>query len=261
MRKERIWNRLARVSLLCSMVALATACSADIGMYQEPFGESKKYITAFGVLNSDEWEIVTDNDARLHIVELGNQVSGEDINSHNGRVLFNYTIDRTRNGVAEVRLNCFYPLEVKELELFGEEESESKALSMAESTPEWKDEDFVSLLQNPAMPHEVSVGGGYINVNVCYPSVSNQKALDVVLYYDACSSSDDSAVLQLVGELEGAKSSQVEYRWYSFRITEEIAAMIANTSTYSFYWCWWAEEGNHEAGTKEYTSVMNVCNS
>ncbi len=242
----------------CALVSVA--CSADMNgdMYM-PEKDNPDYITAFGMLDSEQMRVVADNGTTLHITDLGGQTSMEDIESHEGRVLINYTIlGNNYEGGFSIRLNRFYPLEVKDLEIYdGDDHPE------LESVAEWKDENFVSLLDAPAMPYEASIGGGYININVCYTSAisPDNEMPDVELYYDTTCSTFDTAVLQLVCEREeemyesGAKN---HFRWFSFRIGKLVEALIVDTNIYAFHWCWWAEEGHPEAGVKEYTSVMNI---
>lgn len=250
---------------VAAMVSLVVAaCSAEAGDYYEPNMDSKEYVTAFGRLDSDQMCIVADNGTTLHIAEIGTQSSQEEIDEREGRVLFNYTIlGNSAQGGFDVRLNCFYPLEVKDMEVYRANTSEGGVYAaVEESEPEWKDEDFVSLLEAPALPYEVSVGGGYINVNVCYTSTITpaEQVPDVELYYDADSSTDDTVVLQLVAEPEEEMydpSAKTRFRWFSFRIVDEIAAKVQGAGIYAFYWCWWLEEGNPNAGIEEHTSVMH----
>lgn len=247
--KRRILDIVLRGVLACGLL-LSVACSAD--MADEYYGS--EYITAFGTMVEGERVIIADSGVRLHIGVVGNQTSEQEVDSRVGRVLVNYTIlGNNPQGGFDVRLNRFYPLEVEDMVLF------EQGVEMSE---EWKDEDFVSLLEAPIMPYEVSIGGGYVNVNVCYTSTlaPEQHLPQVTLYYDANSSTADTALLQLVGESDeemSASDAEVRFRWFSFRITEEIEALIAETSIYAFHWCWWAEENNPQAGTKEYTSIMN----
>lgn len=251
--KYRLWRLLA---VVCTFAV--AACSAEMNgdMYIE--GAAPDYITAFGRLVNDQMYIEADNGTTLHIVEIGAQTSHEEIATRKGRVLFNYTIlGNNYEGGFSIRLNRFYPLEVKDLEIYdGDDHPE------LESVAEWKDENFVSLLDAPAMPYEASIGGGYININVCYTSTisPDNEMPDVELYYDTTCSTFDTAVLQLVCEREeemyesGAKN---HFRWFSFRIGKSVEALIVDTNIYAFYWCWWLEEGNPNAGVGEYTSVMH----
>lgn len=249
--KRRILDLALRAVVACGLL-LTVACSAD--MSGEYYGS--EYITAFGTIAEGERVIVADSGVRLHIGVVGNQTSEQEVDSRVGRVLVNYTIlGNNPQGGFDIRLNRFYPLEVEDMVLF--------ASPSAERSEEWKDEDFVSLLDAPTMPYEVSIGGGYVNVNVCYRStVEPEEHLpEVVLYYDADSSTADTALLQLVGQSEEQMydpNAEVRFRWFSFRITEEIETLIADTSIYAFHWCWWEEESNPQTGIREYTSIMNI---
>lgn len=253
--KYRLWRALA---VVCALVV--TACSAEINgdMYM-PDGANPDYITAFGILDYEQMRIAADNGTTLHIAEIGTQSSQEEIAEREGRVLFNYTIlGNNPQGGFNIRLNRFYPLEVKDLEIYdGDDHPE------LESVAEWKDENFVSLLDAPAIPYEVSIGGGYININVCYTSAisPDNEVPDVELYYDTTCSTLDTAVLQLVCEREEEmyeSDAKNHFRWFSFRIGTLVESLIVDTNIYAFHWCWWSEEGRPEAGVKEYTSVMNI---
>lgn len=255
--KARILDVVLRVVAVCGLL-LTVACSADIsGEYYD-----SEYITAFGTIAEGERVIVSDNGVKLHISIVGNQTSEQEIDSRVGRVLVNYTIlGNNPKGGFDIRLNRFYPLEIKDMVFF-----DAKSDKSAGEREDWKDEDFVSLLEAPTMPYDVSIGGGYVNVNVCYSSTlaPEEHLPEVTLYYDADSSTADTALLQLVGESEALMyfpNAELRFRWFSFRITEEIEALIADTAIYAFHWCWWAEEGNPLAGTREYTSVMNSASS
>ncbi len=253
--KYRLWRALALVCVLASV-----ACSAEMNgdMYM-PDAEKPDYITAFGTLILEKMCVEADNGTTLHIAELGNQTSVEDVETHQGRVLINYTIlGNNYEGGFNIRLNRFYKLEVKDMELFDASSEESR--SPGHIDEDWLDEDFVSLLEAPVMPYEVSIGGGYVNVNVCYTS-SEEDVPDVDLCYDVASSTSDTAVMQLVGEEEDSmfdEGAKTRFRWFSFRIVEDVVPLIGDAHIYAFYWCWWAEEGRPEAGVKEYTSVMNI---
>ncbi len=244
----------SRIAALLLVVVAGWSCMADVNMYEPSMNVDGLYVTAFGDIAGEEHCIVTDDGVSLCIATLGGGTSWQEVESKVGRVLFNYTVlDNNPQGGFYVRLNRFYPLDIKDMVLFGVEDV---SMSGVESIDGWKDEDFVSLLKYPTMPYEVRVGGGYVNVNVCY--TSTEQTPDVELYYDATSSTIDTAVLQLVGESPSTNGVQAQYRWFSFRIVEEVLPLIANASTYSFYWCWWAEEGNPEAGVEEYISEMSV---
>lgn len=261
-----IHKKLGYVAAAAMVSLMVAACSAEVGDCYAPNMDSMEYVTAFGKLDSDQMCIVADNGTSLHIAEIGAQSSEEEIDEREGRVLVNYTIlGNSAQGGFDVRLNCFYPLEVKDMEIYraGTSDSEESVYAaVAESEPEWKDGDFVSLLEAPAIPYEVSVGGGYINVNVCYTSTiaPTEEVPYVDLYYDSDSSTGDTAVLQLVAEPEEEMydpSAKTRFRWFSFRIVDEIFADVQSADIYAFYWCWWLEEGNPNAGIEEHTSVMH----
>lgn len=250
---KRVWKCVT----LATLLMLGVACSAE--MDNLDMESSQNYITTFGMLAQHEQVIVADSGVRLHIQELGRQTSIEEVYQRAGRVFFNYTIlGNNPQGGFNIRLNRFYPLEVRDMMLF-EATTEGKSVG---DVGDWKDEDFVSLLQAPAMPYDVSVGGGYININVCYPALSaNEQVPNVALYYDVNASTDDTAVLQFVASSEEHKydsKTQTQFLWFSFRITEDIESLIADASIYAFYWRWWAEEGNPQSGTKDYTSIIDL---
>ena len=252
-----------RIAVVLMVGALAWACSADY----EPMGDAApeangEYITAFGVLSSSYSTITTDSNVVLFIAEIGEQTSVEELESKSGRVMFNYTIlGNNPAGGFFVRLNCFYPLIVKDLEVLKPEDKAAK--SPAPSGGDWmENENFTSILEAPYMPYEASVGGGYINVNVCYLSTQSIEEMEpeVELYYDAMVSTPDTAVLQLVGEEsdEMYKSeAKVCFQWYSFRVVEQVEEALDGVNLYAFYWRWWVDVENPLAGAKEYTSVLN----
>lgn len=248
--------------VVCGLMVMA--CSSEMVDMESPAGgnASADYVTAFGMLDSELMVIVADNGTTLHIGEIGAQTSAEEVAEHDGRVLFNYTIlGNSYSGGFDIRLNRFYPLEIRDMRIFDSADTEYQ--SVGKVTDEWKGENFISLLEAPAMPYELSVGGGYININVCYTSVvePSEGRPDVNLYYDVVSSTDDTAVLQLVGEDDKAlygENAKTRFLWFSFRIVDEVAAHIEQANIYAFYWCWWLDEGNPKAGVKEYTSVMNM---
>lgn len=252
-------KRVLNCVILATSMLLGVACSAE-PMFGDMVGDGG-YNATFGVLEEGAQTIVADNGTILHIVELGNQTSSEELNSKQGRVLFNYTIlGNNPAGGFNIRLNRFYPLEVKDLEIYAGDADHSSGV---QSVADWKDEDFVSLLEAPAMPYEVSIGGGYININVCYTSTisPDEEMPDVELYYDATCSTGDTAVLQLVCEREEEmyeRGARAYFRWFSFRISKEIEVLTSETNIYAFHWCWWVEDGNPSAGIMEQQSVMNT---
>lgn len=260
---KRIYD-FVQIVVVLMVGALSWACSAD--MADSPMGEMSpeangEYITDFGVLSPSYSTITTDADVVLFITEIGEQTSAEELESKSGRVMFNYTIlGNNPAGGFFVRLNCFYPLVVKDMQLFTPEDKATK--SPAPSGGWLEDENFTSLLEAPYMPYEASVGGCYINVNVCYLSTKSieEEIPDVELYYDSVVSTPDTAVLQLVGKEDDEmyeRGATTRFQWFSFRITESMKEALQGVNLYAFYWRWWVDKDNTNAGYREYTSVLN----
>lgn len=252
------------VAVVSATLVLACSVNAD---YAPPMDENMnnpdgEYITAFGVLSSSYSTITTDANVMLFISEIGEQTSVEELESRRGRVMFNYTIlGNNPAGGFFVRLNRFYPLVVKDMEVFTPEDKATRS-----STPSggaWlEDENFTSILDAPYMPFEASVGGGYINVNVCYLSTKSEseEVPDVDLYYDTVVSTADTAVFQLVGDEEEEmyeEGAVARFQWFSFRIVEQMEEALQGVNLYAFYWRWWENQDEPLLGTKEYTSVLN----
>lgn len=261
MRKIGILHKFVEVFAVAIAVAALWSCSADA-----EFGDmmgSSEYITAFGLLSDDHATITTDAGVRLHIAEFGSQTSREEVDVLSGRVIFNYTIlGNNPAGGFDVRLNRFYPLVVKDMQRFDSEALSRAAMGTLPTVNEWLDDDFVSLLEAPYMPSEVSLGGGYVNVNVCYLSTKGveERIPEVNLHYDVESSTEDTAVMQLVGSAYDdmhLMEASVCYLWFSFRITEEIAEEVQGVGIYAFYWRWWKSVVKPSDGVMEYVSLMS----
>lgn len=246
--------------LILTAAALGVACSAADMDY---LAEDYNYVTAFGMLDVDSRSIVADNSTVLHIEEFGSQTSEKELLNHKERVLFNYTVlGNSTKGGFDIRLNCFYPLEIEDMELFCPRNSTAQQMAAGGVGMEWKDEDFISLIDAPAMPCQVIVSGGYVNIEVCYYSTlkPSQEMPDVELYYDMNSSTEDTAVLQLSCESDDEMyqpNASAQFQWFSFRIIEEVEQKMNEADIYAFYWCWWTDSENPKAGKSDYTSIMS----
>lgn len=247
---------------LFAMLVVGWGCSADF----EPIVDASPnpddsywgdYITALGWieeaedLNREMCAITTDEGFRLSVVELGGSLTADELPV--GRAMFNYTILGTRSDVPNafwVRLNRLYSLAVKPMEVY----DRGDALSAG-----------YECLGAPAMPYQVSIGGGCVNINVLYSAYQQpSEALpNVTLHYDLKSSTIDTSIFQLEyvegAEVEGGGRYD-RYQWFSFVVPEEYAATIESGWTYAFQWRWWraGEYGNHEAGYIDQTSVVNT---
>lgn len=250
--------------MLCTVALIAAvgwACSADAEMMDGNFAEMEsEYATAFGMLSENGSTITTDANVLLLIVEYGRQTSAEEVATKSGRVIVNYKIlGNNPAGGFYIRLNRFYPLVVKDVMWFDSEEEALRSAMGSTPTNEWLDDNFVSLLDAPYMPSEVSVGGGYINVNINYLSVE-ERVPEVDLYFDVESSTEDTAVMQLVGKgSEDMYLSEASLRnlWFSYRVTERVKEELQDVGIYAFYWRWWQNLADLSEGTKEFVSVMS----
>lgn len=262
----RVLARLQNLIVVVATVGLLGACSAEMmedADMNAPNGMAD-FVTAFGNLDAENYTIMTDAGVRLNIVELGVQTSEQEVAAREGRVMFNYSIlGNSLSGGFDVKLNRFYPLVVKDMRQYdAEEEHASEATRTPQPNDDWLDEDFVSILEAPYMPYEVSIGGGCINVNVYYFSTENleSRTPEVELYYDTEASTEDTAVMQLVGrEYEDMFTKEASMRnvWFSFRVTEEIEEKISEVGLYAFYWCWWVNVNDRAEGVTAFVSLMS----
>lgn len=256
---KKLWKYAWRLTLLVTFVA-GWGCSAEPSGDMAPDYSDKgpwgDYITAFGWieesrnLDQEMCVITTDEGYELSVVELSGALSQEELIP--GRIMCNYSIIANKQAVANgfwVRLNRLYSLEVREMEVY----DRGDVLSAG-----------YECLGAPAMPYQVSIGGGCVNINVLYSAFKQPSEVvpDVKIHYDLRSSTADTSLFQLEytegDEVEGGNLYD-RYQWFSFVIPEEYVEVISASWTYAFQWRWWreGEYGNHSAGYVDQTSVMN----
>ena len=263
---RKFFGKLFRNTALLLILAGGVGCAA---MDMEPAGDMapdmEYYVTAFGEIVGEECKVVTDDGLELYVEVLPEGLSWQDLQEMTGRVLMNYSIVgySQYDSVYLIKVNRFYPLVVKSVEIL---EGESGEVSRSAGSNNeggfdvYSNPNFVSLLEGPAMPYEVGVGGGYININVFYYAESVDFVPEVSLVWDVATSNDSTALFQLVGEERKEMSSpmaNMRSMWHTFYVGEEIASRIEGATRYAFYWRWWAEDGAPERGYKDYTNIMN----
>ncbi|MBO7300856.1 MAG: hypothetical protein J6U53_05585 [Tidjanibacter sp.] len=262
--KKFLTITILRPLLLLWLTASLVACSSD--MMGDPMaGEGGGYVTTFGEIFGEEMRVVTDDGQELTICQVGAGISWDEVCAKSGRVLFNYTAveyDNARNMVVGIRINRFYDLVEKEVEIYEPEGAcgvVTRSAGYEGGFDVNNNPNFVPLLGALAMPFEVGVGGGYINVYVLYYSTTEEYVPEVSLVWDVATSTENTALFQLVSEADeeaDKEGAQVRYLWHTFRVGEEIAERIQDVNNYAFYWRWWANEKHPEEGTKNYTSLM-----
>lgn len=242
----KIWGFVA---VMAVMAVMASCSDMDAGDMMGPNGmewgpEQGEFVTAFGVAYPEAQMIVTDAGLKLNVEQFASSLSWGDVGS--GRIMFNYSILEAKAvDRYSVRVNSIYPLVVKDIVVEGDAS------------------DMKSSLRDPAMPYQVSYSGGYINVNVYYPSLFSpeEQVPDVDLCYDESASTDDTMMLQLCHKAsKGFDSAEAKtYNlWFSFRVApEEVLGRFEGADLFAFGWCWWLKEDDHSAGvSRENVSVM-----
>lgn len=270
--KNRLFNHII-APLLWAMLALTLgACSdGDIGDHNSPAGPntdsdtSATYSTTFGQLDAASETIITDNGEHFTIAEYGSQLAGVDLAHYNGRVSFNYSIlgvDAANDGYF-IRLNRFYKLVVKDIVLPSNEQASQLSSPLYESvapdTEEDEELEIELILEQPALPYQANVSGGYINIYVCYRSDLTPDIVtpDMDLYCDLAASTDDTLCFQLIYRNVDGWGEHNCFQWFSFRIVEEIMPQASSAQLYAFYWKWWVNEREPEEGTEVYTSILH----
>ncbi len=228
--------------------------------------EDSGYITSFGEIFGEECRIVTDDGLTLYVEALGGTLSWDEVQSKSGRVLFNYSI--AGNSIHEnefpVVLNRFYPLVEKRVEILEGASEDGDVNRGAGPSNEggfdvYSNPNFVSLLDGPAMPYEVGVGGGYININVLYYATTEGFVPEMSLVWDVATSNASTALFQLVGKSSEemvSPTANLRTMWHTFYVGEDIAGRIEGVSRYAFFWRWWSDESALVKYLKEYTSIM-----
>lgn len=239
----KIWGFVAVMAVMVSCSNMeADDMMGPNGMEWGP--EQGEFVTAFGMAYPESQMIVTDAGLKLNVEQFASSLSWGDVKS--GRIMFNYSILEAKAvDRYSVRVNSIYPLVVKDIVVVNDAS------------------DSRSLLRDPAMPYQASYSGGYLNINVYYPStLSPEEQLpDVDLCYDVSASTDDTMMLQLCHKAtkgfdgENAKNQSL---WFSFRVVpEEVLGRFGGADLFAFGWCWWLNEDDHSEGvSKENVSVM-----
>lgn len=240
---KRIWG------IVVAMVVMVSCSEMDMDNMpgiNEPnwYPEQGEFVTAFGVAYPEASMIVTDSGLKLNVEQLASPLSWSDVKA--GRIMFNYSVLAAKAvDRYTVRINSIYPLVVKDIVVVRDEG------------------DGSSLLRDPAMPYQASYSGGYLNINVYYPSLYSPEVQipDVELCYDESASTDDTMMLQLCrNAAKGFDSAEAKTYslWFSFRVApEDVLERFDGADLFAFSWCWWVNEEDHSAGVnKENVSVM-----
>ena len=262
---RKFFKKIFRNTALLLIVAGGVGCAAE-PMYDASNSDMEGgYVTAFGEIFGEECKVVTDDGLELYVEIMPEGLSWQDLQEMTGRVLLNYSIIGTsiHENVFLIKVNRFYPLVVKSVEILeGEREDVSRSAGPNNEGgfDVYSNPNFVSLLEGPAMPYEVGVGGGYINIHLFYYATSADFVPEVSLVWDVATSTQSTALFQLVGEEREEMSSpmaNMRSMWHTFYVGGEIASRIEGATRYAFYWRWWAEDGAPERGYKDYTNIMN----
>lgn len=268
-----------------TIVVGVSSCSADMDIYYDSTNspgdvEWGDYITAFGTVVEDAYNtvVVTDDGDVLFVTEKDNSISWEEVEAMgeqaNGRVLINYSIVYVQEKSLVVRLNRIYDLHMATIESFQSQPFENEGAGEDEGDEQNKDDndegyvdESVWLGCDPAMPYMASLGGGYVNVCVNYPStLSPDEVLpNVRLLHDNSASTFDTAIFYLCYEApEGSMEGDyipTQSVWFSFVPPDgpygNIYVHCYNANIIAFQWCWWLDEHNYSAGyNTENVSVM-----
>lgn len=263
---KKLFRKIFRNTALLLVLAGGMGCSADIAVGDVAAPDMEGYVTTFGEIFGEEHKILTDDGLELYILDVAESISWSELREMRGRVLLNYSIVGTsiHENLFLIKVNRFYPLVVSDVEILEAKGAEGDVSRSAGPNNNGgfdvkNNPDFVSLPDVPAMPYEVGVGGGYINIYVFYYSTTADYVPEVSLVWDVATSTADTALFQLVGggrEEAYAPEAKRQYMWHTFYVGEEIAERIKGVNNYAFYWRWWADEGNRQKGVKDYTSIM-----
>lgn len=262
---RKFFKKMFRNTALLLVLACEVGCSANadaVGDVGAP--NIDDYVTAFGEIFGQEHKVVTDEGLTLYVESVSELISWQELREMTGRVLLNYSVVgySQYEDVYLIQVNRFYPLVEKRVEILegvDGEVSRSAGPNNEGGFDVYSNPNFVSLLDGPAMPYEVGVGGGYINVNVFYYTESTDSLPDVSLVWDVATSNDSTALFQLVGEdWDEMYSATAGLRsmWHTFYVGEEIARRIEGAARYAFFWRWWANENTLARDLADYTSIM-----
>lgn len=263
---KKLFRKIFRNTALLLVLAGGVGCSAAMDM--APTGDvapdMEGYVTTFGEIFGEEHKILTDDGLELYIEDVAESISWSELREMRGRVLLNYSIVGTsiHENLFLIKVNRFYPFVEKRVEILDGADSDvsrSAGPNNEGGFDVYSNPNFVSLLEGPAMPYEVGVGGGYININVFYYAESADFVPEVSLVWDVATSNDSTALFQLVGEdWDEMYSATAGLRsmWHTFRVGEEIAERIEGVSRYAFFWRWWANENTLARDLADYTSIM-----
>lgn len=261
---RKFFKKMFRNTALILVLASGVGCSADMAINDPAAPDMEGYVTTFGEIFGEEHKILTDDGLTLYVESVSELISWQELREMTGRVLLNYSIVgySQYDDVFLIKVNRFYPFVEKRVEILegvDSDVSRSAGPNNEGGFDVYSNPNFVSLLEGPAMPYEVGVGGGYINVNVFYYAESADSLPDVSLVWDVATSNDSTALFQLVGEdWDEMYSATAGLRsmWHTFRVGEEIAERIEGVSRYAFFWRWWANENTLARDLADYTSIM-----
>lgn len=263
---RKFFKKMFRNTALLLVLASGVGCSADVAIDDPAAPDMEGYVTTFGEIFGEEHKILTDDGLTLYVESVSELISWQELREMTGRVLLNYSIVgySQYDDVFLIKVNRFYPFVEKRVEIL-EGASEDGGVNRGAGPNNeggfdvYSNPNFVSLLDGPAMPYEVGVGGGYINVNVYYYTESADSLPDVSLVWDVATSNESTALFQLVGEdWDEMYSATAGLRsmWHTFYVGEDIAGRIEGVSRYAFFWRWWSDESTLVKYLKEYTSIM-----
>lgn len=261
---RKFFKKMFRNTALILVLASGVGCSADVAINDPAAPDMEGYVTTFGEIFGEEHKILTDDGLVLYVESVSELISWQEMREMTGRVLLNYSIVgySQYDDVFLIKVNRFYPFVEKRVEILegvDSDVSRSAGPNNEGGFDVYSNPNFVSLLEGPAMPYEVGVGGGYININVFYYAESADSLPEVSLVWDVATSNDSTALFQLVGEdWDEMYSATAGLRsmWHTFRVGEEIAERIEGVSRYAFFWRWWANENTLARDLADYTSIM-----
>ncbi len=213
-------------------------------------GSWGKYITDFGrvVTDANNPVVITDNNDVLLITDIdSNVLTMDDVagmgSGTNGRVLINYTITSTwEDSSYRVCLNRIYDLSIGQIEVVDGQAMEGGSKS---------------LLQDPASPSFVTLGGGYINIGIEYTSneLPTSSSPNIRLYFDSTASTEDTAMFSLVYDApEGVvvAPTTTHTKWICYACpdgeNDEIYQLCSKAQVVAFQFCWWNSMNDFSAG-------------
>ncbi len=243
--KDKFIRRIVSVcqmALVSVLGLVAISCSSV--NFDSMGDEMMNAYTAFGTIDGAAKIIMEDSGDKLHITQLGSQLSESEVAALSGRIFYNYTVlDGRGSNEYDIRLNCIYPLHIEDI----------KVLSQL------SDEEKKALGEDPISPVQVTLSGGYVNVQVCYVQGANTPKdfiHDVDLIFNDSESTGETMSLLLRHKGDGTNAAKEPcegiYEWVSFRLTDPVKDMYNREDDDSgaiyrlyvlFNWLWWDEAG------------------